>query len=224
MFENVRAVVFDAVGTLLHAAPPVASVYHDTGRRHGSALSTSNISRRLKSAMAMHFPGQSSSEELERARWSRVVADTFSDVADTSALFEELWQHFARAEHWHVAAEVGGLWQRLRASGYMIVVASNFDARLIEISEQLDPLNEADAVFVSSLIGHSKPDREFFRAIEQSLYLTSDELLMIGDDPVNDCEGAQQAGWQSLLLDHNTGADCRHVISSLREIANHLDI
>lgn len=222
-FHEVRAVVFDAVGTVIEADPPVIPVYQAAGARHGSGLSTGDISTRLPLAIKERFRGEQSSEELERERWSRVVADTFHDVSDTSALFDELWQHFAEAHHWRVTDGVALLWQQLEAHGYAIAIASNFDSRLLHIAQHLPPLNRTSSIFVSSQLGYSKPHTSFFRAVEDSVCLAPHELLMIGDSRVNDYDGAREAGWHALHLSASVAAGDR-TVPSLGSVRVHLDI
>jgi FMN phosphatase YigB (HAD superfamily) len=57
------------------------------------------------------------------------------------------------------------------------------------------------ARYISSQIGHKKPGLEFFRAIERSLQVQPEQILLVGDDLENDYLAACRAGWQALLLD-----------------------
>ena len=47
---NVRAIFFDAVGTLIHPTPPASVVYEAVGRRHGSRLGPEAIDLRFRTA------------------------------------------------------------------------------------------------------------------------------------------------------------------------------
>ena len=105
------------------------------------------------------------SEARERDRWRNIVAQVFSDVADTEqGLFEELWQHFAAAENWALFSDVTPAWQALEAGRVRVAIASNFDQRLEGICRRLVPLDRAERTFHSAAIGFSKPHAEFFRA------------------------------------------------------------
>jgi FMN phosphatase YigB (HAD superfamily) len=42
---------------------------------------------------------------------------------------------------------------------------------------------------------------EFFREVERRLGRSSDELVLIGDDPALDVAAARQAGWRSFSVD-----------------------
>ena len=201
-FGSIRVVLFDAVGTLIRPAPPVAEVYHRAGLRHGSQLDKEQIAQRFRSAFARHNDGGATDEARERQRWQSIVADVFEDVANArDGLFAALWRHFADSRHWSLLDDVRPAWQALRRRGLSIGIASNFDQRLEAICREIEPLKQADCVFYSSQIGFPKPRLEFFRRVEQQLALAPHQILLIGDDRENDGEGARRAGWHSLLVD-----------------------
>lgn len=54
--------------------------------------------------------------------------------------------------------------------------------------------------FISDELNSTKPDLEIFGKVEKSLGCTSEELLYIGDNYVNDIVGAKNAGWEAVLL------------------------
>jgi putative hydrolase of the HAD superfamily len=80
MDRAIRAVVFDAVGTLLYAAPPVADVYHLAGWQHGSRLERDEIGRRLRAA----FAASEASEEANQDGVGSVFQPTDSENGEGS--------------------------------------------------------------------------------------------------------------------------------------------
>lgn len=216
----VRAVLFDAVGTLIYPQPPVVEAYAAAGARHGSRYLAQDIRTRFRDAVghiAQRMPSQSS-EELERWRWQRIVAEVFADVPDaTGPLFTELWEHFAQGENWAVFGDVAPLWEELERREVTIGIASNFDGRLVSVCAHHSPLDECRHVFYSSAVGHSKPSQEFFHYIANRLRLAPHELLLIGDDARHDLAGAREAGWQALLVDRTISASGGHTLNDLRD-------
>ena len=94
---NQQTVLFDAVGTLIYAAPPVADVYQAAGRRQELELSTREIDQRFRQALRVH-PSDSTeiTEQSEHRRWRTIVDDVFPELtAGFAELFVELWNHFA---------------------------------------------------------------------------------------------------------------------------------
>lgn len=206
---TIQAVLFDAVGTLIYADPPVAAVYRAGGLRHGIDLSEDVIRVRFGEAFAAEeaadtrFPSPRIDHERERQRWRRIVSAVFPELGDTEQLFSELWDYFAQPASWRLFDDVRECWDRLSASGVIPGIASNFDERLLRICRGLPPLDHCQQVFGSSQIGYRKPAPEFFRAIEASLALPADRILLVGDDWDGDYQGALAAGWQSVLLDRD---------------------
>jgi putative hydrolase of the HAD superfamily len=54
---------------------------------------------------------------------------------------------------------------------------------------------------ISSEVGWRKPAREFFEQVVSAAGVPASEIVFVGDDPVNDDEGARRAGLNVLLLD-----------------------
>ena len=221
MLKDVRAILFDAVGTLIYPDPPVRQVYFETGRAFGTKLLEQEIASGFSAAFTQR-EGQytKTNQSLERQRWREIVSDVFHDIKDADEqLFAALWDHFAQSENWGLYDDVEQAWKSVLQSGLIIGVASNFDDRLLNIFHDLSPLDSCEHLFWSAQLGHSKPSPKFFRAVEQQLGLRPHEILLVGDHPNNDREGAQAAGWNSLLLDRFSEYDGNDRIQSLSEIA-----
>jgi putative hydrolase of the HAD superfamily len=223
-------VLFDAVGTLIRPEPPVAAAYEAAGRRHGSVLARGEINARFRRSFlareriddAAH--GYRTDEAGERKRWRRIVADVFGELFTAEpgageALFEDLWDHFARPESWRLFDDAVPTLGRLAARGVVVGVASNFDARLPGVVAALLPEIPRERVFASSLVGWKKPSPEFFRVCEVKLGRAPSEMTLVGDDLVNDFEAAAAAGWRSVLVarEGKSSADGSH-ITSLAEL------
>lgn len=195
---DVRAVLFDAVGTLIFPTTSVADVYWETGRRHGSQLALETISRRFDAVLrSTSTPDGRTDEAGERTRWETVVRELFTDMPDTRGLFQELWDHFAQPTSWRLADGAAELLNAMHGESFKVGVASNFDARLHAVlSDRLPDV----PLFVSSELGVQKPSRGFFQAIERRLNLLPQQLLLVGDDWANDVQGATSAGWQAIWL------------------------
>ena len=217
----IRCVAIDAVGTLIEAEPPVVDAYLEIGRRHGSELARDQVASRLGEAFAKCSEtdlangrnGLRTNEELERARWRWIVGEVFSCLGDDEALdrcFDELFEHFGKASAWRCYDDVKDTIARIEELGLGIVIASNFDHRLHAVCLGWPQLQRTRAVVVSSEVGWRKPGALFFEALVAACDCRADEVLMVGDDPVNDVQGALEAGLQAVWLDRErTAADER---------------
>src|SRR5262245_8606206 len=201
-----RAVFFDAVGTLLHPDPPAAAAYHAAGARHGSRVGPADARARFAAAFRRQeevdfAAGLCTDEGREVRRWQAIVGEVLDDVADPEACFRELYEHFARPGAWRVDPEAGPALAALKRRGCALGVASNFDGRLRPLVARMPELASIRHVVVSSEVGWRKPAPGFFEALCREVGLPPGRVLLVGDDRVNDLEGARAAGLQALLLD-----------------------
>ncbi len=205
-YTQVRAVFFDAVGTLIHPDPPAGAVYADVGRQYGSRLTAEEIARRFTAAFrleeAMDLAGELRTDEgRELRRWQHIVAAVLDDVTDPAACFTDLYRHFARPQAWQCELEVGTVLEQLEARGYGLGVASNYDWRLRLVAAGLPALRPLRELVISSQVGWRKPAPEFFAALRERAGLAAEQILLVGDDRVNDYDGARACGMPAVLLD-----------------------
>jgi putative hydrolase of the HAD superfamily len=203
--QSISTVVFDAVGTLIFPEPAVAAVYTAVGRRFGSKLAEAEVGRRFRDVFAAvesrdRVCGLTTSEAVENARWQEIVRRVLDDVADAESCFAELWRYFAEPSSWSVFPEVPATLVELAARGVRLAIASNFDARLVEIVRQSTAICLCQPVLVSSQVGYRKPHRQFFEAVRGALRVDPGSLLYVGDDPENDIAAARSAGFHTLLV------------------------
>ncbi len=203
--ENVQAICFDAVGTLLFPEPGAYRVYATVGNRHGSCRGPEEIRRRFAEVFAAEEAldetlNWRTSEEREYRRWQSIVARVLDDVTDPEACFAELYAHFARPDAWRcLPAAPAGL-RRLADRGYRLALASNYDHRLRSVLAGWDELRLIHHVIISSEVGWRKPSPHFFAAVCDELRLPASKVFFIGDDPANDYQGATQFGMPAALV------------------------
>ena len=198
----IRAVLFDAVGTLLLPREPVAATYCRLARPLGSRLGEAEIAARYADAMAEDRKVETS-EDQERLRWRGIVAKTLPDLetGGSDRVFHQLWDYFTRPDSWLLAQNVADTWRKLTEAGLAVGIASNFDSRLEVVRLGHPPLDQACWCFVSSEIGFRKPSPRFVETISHRLGLPPEDILLVGDDPILDYQAALDAGWQAVLVD-----------------------
>jgi putative hydrolase of the HAD superfamily len=206
--HSIRAVAFDAVGTLIHPDPPAAEVYVSIGRRFGSRLELPEVRARFGAAFAEQERldvqnGLATSEEREQRRWEQIVASVLDDVTDPVACFAELYNHFGRPDAWRVESGAADILCGLQRAGYPIAMASNYDHRLRGVIAGLKALAPVSVLVISSEVGWRKPASPFFAHLAATLALPPHAMLYVGDEVANDYEGACQAGMQAVLFDPN---------------------
>ena len=202
----IQAIVYDAVGTLIHVQPAVAVIYAEVGRRFGSRLDADAVQRRFHAAFARQDQldeqaGWRTSEAREVERWRSIVTEVLDDVADSAGCFAALFERFGQPGAWSCAADAGDLLESMHRRGIRQAMASNFDGRLRAVVEPMPIVRYLDPLIVSSEVGWRKPAAEFFAHLSESLGLPPDALLFVGDDRGNDYEAARAVGMRALLLD-----------------------
>jgi putative hydrolase of the HAD superfamily len=224
--RRVRAVVFDAVGTLIHPDPPAPLRYAEVGKRYGSRLSAAEIADRFGAGFREEeeidrLAGLRTSEEREINRWRHIVNRALDDVADPEACFQELFSWFSRPAAWQVEPETGTVLRELASRKLILGIASNYDRRLYSVIEGKPELAPAAGVVViSAEVGWRKPAAEFFEALCRAVSCPASEVLYVGDDRANDYDGASRAGLRGLLFDpreRQTGTDVA-TIGDFREL------
>ncbi|MBY0457891.1 MAG: HAD family hydrolase [Gemmataceae bacterium] len=222
---RVRAVFFDAVGTLLFPEPGALAVYADRAREHGLHLSPAEVRARFVAAyhaeeIADESNGWATGEERERRRWRRIVTDTLTGVSNPESCFERLFDHFARPESWKVAPDAEKVLSQLASRGLVLGMGSNYDRRLWSVLDGFPALDILrDRVLISGEIGVRKPGEGFFRAVCEAAGCSPAEVLFVGDDLGNDFHGATAAGMPAVLLDpHGRHADIEPRVTSLSDL------
>jgi putative hydrolase of the HAD superfamily len=222
MNHDVRAVFFDAVGTLIHPAEPPARTYAAVAARRGIVLDEAEIGRRFRAAFRTEderdrAAGWVTSEVREVERWRNIVSATLGD----DRCFPELWDYFAKPEAWTVDPDARTVFDALKDRGLVLGLASNFDQRLLGVIEGHDVLLPLKPhVVVSSQVGYRKPSGYFFSAIVGSVTnIMPDWIVYVGDDLENDFHGAGAMAFRSLLYDpHSRQREISNRLGDLRDL------
>jgi putative hydrolase of the HAD superfamily len=228
-----RAVSFDAAGTLMHTARPVGDLYAGVAARHGVGVDPAALHARFRvafgSAPPLAFPGVPASalRAREKAWWRHVVARVFADIpfGDFEAFFDDLFAFFASPEAWRVDPDARTLLADLRGRGLAILVVSNFDARVRGVLAALALAPLVDRVTISSEAGAAKPDPMIFHRALSDAGLEAREIVHVGDTVREDLLGARAAGVPVLLIGGPAlaaEADGALVLPRLADVASHL--
>jgi putative hydrolase of the HAD superfamily len=204
-----KAIFFDAVGTLFYLTKTVGHHYALVGNEVGLKLESGALDRAFVAAwkqMPLRHAIDGPRENDDKDWWRELVDLIFRDVApsvselDRDNFFEIAYEHFAEASVWEAYPEVVDVLEELRPR-YQLALVSNFDGRLRMILEHLGISKFFSRVFVSSEIGADKPDPEIFQRALKFVDLAPVQVLHAGDDPVRDWQAASAAGLSIFQLD-----------------------
>lgn len=201
----IKAIFFDAAGTLIQVREPVGRVYAAAARRHGIEADEETMGRAFRSAWkSLPHPqnGGAPAADDERSWWRELVRRCFARAAKAepperqlAAAFDELYEHYSAPNAWSVFDDVLPALARLR-DRYRLLVLSNFDRRLRAILSGHGLAGFFSSMIISSEVGASKPHRLIFEAARAAAGCSAEECLHAGDDPVCDVLGATAAGFR----------------------------
>jgi putative hydrolase of the HAD superfamily len=207
--EVIRAILFDAAGTLFHLTKTVGYHYALVGREIGLDLDAQQLERGFRAAwkqMPRRPATDDPREDDDKGWWRELVGHVFDRVApslgefDRDNFFEVAYEHFAEPGVWELYPEVVDVLQPLR-DRFQLAVISNFDGRLRLILKNLGISKYFAYIFISSEVGADKPDPEIFRRALNVMHLKGNEAIHVGDDPERDWKAAAEAGLSVFRLD-----------------------
>lgn len=217
-----RAVLLDALGTLLALEPPGPRLRQEL-RRRGLAVSLGEAERAVAAEIAYyrehHLEGFDPDSLADlRGRCAGVLRDALPGgdrLAPGDALDALLASLRFRAYEDSAPAL-----RELRSLGLRLVVVSNWDLSLHERLAESGLGELVDGAISSAEAGTEKPAPGPFQAALAVAGVRAAEALHVGDAPVEDVEGARSAGIEPVLLSREDGEGPPGVrrIRSLREL------
>jgi putative hydrolase of the HAD superfamily len=219
---GIKAVAFDAGGTLFEPWPSVGHIYAKAAAAHGvPGLRPEILTERFVMAWRAR-----ASFGYARDEWAALVDATFEGLLEeppSRTFFPALYEEFGGGRCWRVFEDVRPAIASLRKAGLRLAVISNWDERLRPLLADLGFESDFDTVVVSGEEGAHKPSPEIFVTAARRLGVAESAVLHIGDSPREDYEGARAAGCQALLLARGRRRE-EGTIGSLMEVAERLGI
>jgi putative hydrolase of the HAD superfamily len=205
----IKAILFDAAGTLFSLTKTVGDHYALVGKEVGLKLDAKQLDRAFHTVwkqMPRRPAIDGPREDDDKGWWRQLVGRAFDQVApsvselDRDNFFEVAYDHFAEPDVWDLYPEVPEVLKQLQPR-FELAVISNFDGRLRPILQHLGISKYFAHIFISSELGAEKPDPEIFRRVLKIMHLNADQVLHVGDDPERDWKAAAAAGLLVFRLD-----------------------
>ncbi len=199
-----KAVLLDALGTLVGLEPPWGPLTGLLAERHGVVVDEAVVRQALGAEMAYyraHCLEAGDAASLARLRdacagvLGRELGPPAADL-DRSELTAALLDALRFAAYPDVRPALG----RLRARGVRLVVVSNWDVSLHAALADAGVARLLDGVVSSAEVGSAKPEPAIFAAGLALAGVTADEAVHVGDSYAEDVLGARAAGIAPVLL------------------------
>jgi putative hydrolase of the HAD superfamily len=196
-----RAVLLDALGTLMYFEPPARLLRAALRERHGIDVPEAAAAAAMKAEIAYyraHIDEGRDPRSLAdlRRRSAEAMRPALGIDADAGALTDAL----LAALRFHAYPDAAPALRALRARGLRLVVVSNWDHSLHERLEETGLAALVDGAVASAELGRGKPDRAIFARALELAGAPAAAALHAGDSPEADVAGALAAGLRAVLV------------------------
>jgi HAD superfamily hydrolase (TIGR01509 family) len=199
--KDVRAVLFDAGGTLIHVDGPrvcrAAGVRWDADVFRAAEATAVGAVR----ALVLEKPGSTDAERLPLYLDRMLSALGLAPGSPRREAAGRVAVEHRRANLWSRCADrAPETLETLRERGYHVACISNADGRVRALLEAAGLLAHLEFVVDSAEVGVEKPDPRIFRAAAQRLALEPSACVYVGDIYEIDVAGAAGAGMKPILI------------------------
>jgi putative hydrolase of the HAD superfamily len=187
-----RAVLLDAMGTLIELEPPAPRLAAALG------VPLEAAERAIAAEIACYRANMLSGRDpASLAALRRRCADV---VGDELGLDGDLTGALVSSLRFRAHPDAPPALRALRAAGVRLVVASNWDVSLPETLDSAGLLSLLDGVVTSAGCGAAKPSAVPFRAALAVAGVGAAEAIHVGDSLAEDVAGARAAGIEPVLV------------------------
>jgi len=204
-----RAILFDALGTLVKLAPPAPRLQAELAARHGVRVSEEDAQAAMAAEISFyrrHLDQGRDRDSLAALREQCAAALRGALPPDAQALLPApaaLSDALLASLHFDAFSEVPPALEAYRARGLRLVVVSNWDVSLHGVLADVGLTVFLDGILTAAEAGVRKPAPEIFRQALGLAGVTAAEAIHVGDSVEEDVAGARAAGIEPVLLDRD---------------------
>jgi putative hydrolase of the HAD superfamily len=221
-----RAVLLDALGTLLELAPPGPGLRRALGRR-GIDVAPAAAERAMAAEISYYRAHLMAGADRQgvialRRRCAETLAAALPDEVGGGLELAEVEAALLEALRFAPFGDVPGALAALNAQGVRLVVVSNWDRSLHDVLAATGLASQVHGVVTSAEAGAAKPAAAIFARALSVARAPASAALHVGDRWEEDVVGARAAGIRPVLLVRDgrspPAADGVRVIRSLGEL------
>jgi putative hydrolase of the HAD superfamily len=218
--QRIRAVLLDALGTLLYFDPPAPLLREALRERAGIEVPEAAASAAITAEIAYYRAHlHEGRDPASLADLRRRSAEAMRPALGIDASADVLTEALLAALRFRAYPDAEPALLSLRALGLSIVVVSNWDHSLHERLAETGLAPLVDGAVASAELGHAKPDRAIF---EHALGLAGTgaaDALHAGDRTEEDVAGALAAGLRAVLVARDGAPAAPRGVPVIRSLA-----
>jgi putative hydrolase of the HAD superfamily len=199
-----RALLLDALGTLVELKPPVEPLRRELRERFGIELSAAEAAAALRAEIAFYRAHHDEASDRQRLAVLRGRSAEALRAALPRAAARvpgpELTEALLAALRFCPFEEVPEVLSAARERGMRLVVVSNWDVSLHDVLTETGLAPLLDGVVTSAEVGAGKPDGAIFARGLALAGVAAQEALHVGDSVEHDVAGARSAGIAPVLV------------------------
>ncbi len=129
--------------------------------------------------------------------WLTIFNDLFPH---SPTVARRMWELFKRNYFDSLFPDSLPILETLKKRGVPMGVVSNYGTHLLDLLPKLNIFDYFDFIIVSAIVGVTKPHPRIFEMAVEEAGVPSSQLLYVGDNPVDDVEGANRVGIEAVLI------------------------
>jgi len=223
-----RALLIDAMGTLVTLQAPAPRLRHELAARFGIEVSEAQATSALAAEIAFYRAHMGDGRDARslrdlRLRCARTLARALPPSPALRAASDEQVLGALLASLRFVAFDdAREALLAVRARGVGVVAVSNWDVSVLDVLERVGLAPLLDGAVCSAVVGAAKPAPEIFEHALSLAGVQARDALHAGDSVAEDVAGALAAGIEPVLVDRSGDGERVlgvRTIATLRDLA-----
>lgn len=197
----IRAILFDAGGTLIHVDGERFCAAAGLPYLPAAFAAAESKAAAAVRAWVLRHPASTDAERLPLFLDRFLEALGLEDPEQRRDASRRIEREHGRANLWSgAAAGAGRTLEALKDRGYRLGVVSNADGRVARLLAEAGLAAHLEIILDSALVGMEKPDPRIFLAAADQIGVVPQACAFVGDIYEIDIVGARAAGLRAILI------------------------
>jgi putative hydrolase of the HAD superfamily len=211
-----RAILLDALGTLLTFEPPAPHLRAALLARTGTDIGEAGAKAAIRAEIAYYRAHLHEGTDPAALQDLRLRC---AEAMDLPFALDVAFDALMAALRFHAYADSAPVLRGLRERGIRTVVVSNWDWSLHERLQETGLAELVDGAVASAEVGSAKPDGAIFAAALRIAGTRPEDTWHVGDTPEADVAGALAAGIRPILIARDENPASLDGITTVRSLA-----